>query len=115
MKAGKSAAPQPSDHSCVAVPWLWNLGAVEKTHLLSHLQGCSILCRPQLSPGWQEQQGGRCWGSSVAAWGWEPPSLQPRLLCPPWGHLMNGCSPCPEPSRSAPVHMHTSRLGSGLV
>lgn len=57
MKAGSSAAPQLLDQSCVTVPWLWNVGAVGKTDLLSYLQGCSMLCCPQLSPGWQEQQG----------------------------------------------------------
>lgn len=64
MKAGKSAARQPSDQSCVTVPWLRNLGAVGKTDSLSHLQGCSILCCPQLSPGWQVLgRLGRCRGA----------------------------------------------------
>lgn len=112
MEAGESAAPQPWDQSCSTIPWLWN------QELLGR-QICFRSCRllqPLLSstePGSHREEGvGAAWS---LLGGWKPPPLQPRLLCPPQGHVMKGCSPCSEPSRAAPVHKPPSWLGNGVI
>lgn len=107
MNAGKAAAPQASEQSCVTVPRLRNPGAVGKMDLLSHLRGLFHPLPSTAEPGWEEGAG----AAQPLPGGWEPPASAP-VSVPSWGgHLTNGCSPCPEPGGSAPGWWAASRGG----
>lgn len=98
MNAGKAAAPQASEQSCVTVPQLRNPGAVGKMDLLSHLRGLFHPLPSTAEPGWEEGAG----AAQSLPGDWEPPASAPASV-PSWeGAFNERLQPLPRAQRISP-------------